>query len=61
MTLHKDSNLSRPCPMWMDRMDSMELVHKPMQDILALGPELETRFPSSPVANSSDPKMNCVL
>jgi hypothetical protein len=45
----------------MDRPDSMELFHKPVQDVLVLGPESVTlRFPSSPVVNISDLKMNYV-
>jgi hypothetical protein len=63
MTLHKASDLSRPCLLLMmlvDQPDSTELFCKPVQGVGA-GPRVNTsKFPSSPVVNISDPKMNCV-
>jgi hypothetical protein len=42
----------------MDRLGSMELVHKPVQVVLALVPESVTRDFYLPVVNISDPKVN---
>jgi hypothetical protein len=42
MALHEDSNLSRPRLMYKKRSGSMELFHKPAEDVLALGPKLVT-------------------
>jgi hypothetical protein len=43
MVLYKDSNLSRPRPMYMDQSKGMELVHKPTRYVLVLVPKLTTQ------------------